>query len=64
MAELKPCPFCGKKAISIKLEYGDGDTYYGFTCEHWNCPISSVLPNYSSEEKAIEAWNRRYTDAE
>ena len=62
MPELKPCPFCGKKAIFIKLEYGDGDAYYGFTCEHWRCPVCRVLPNYGSEEEAIEAWNRRAED--
>ena len=59
MAELKPCPFCGRKAIPIILKYGDGTTYHGTTCEDWRCPVSSIVPSYSSEKEATEAWNRR-----
>ena len=62
MAELKPCPFYGSKAISVKMVYGDGNTYYAITCEDWRCAASSIVPNYGEEQYAIEAWNRRAKD--
>ena len=60
--ELKPCPFCGRKAELVTMKYGSGDIYFGTTCENWRCVVASVIPNFSSEEAAIEAWNRRAED--
>ena len=62
MAELKPCPFCGGKAIigqtkrSIQLQYC-------VSCMNTHC-IANRLSNpfvmhYLSETEAITAWNRR-----
>lgn len=72
--ELKPCPFCGGKAI-IKAV----DKNYGFTiwcqCKDGNCGARTAgyCPDTSNEDnsleniercknKAIEAWNRRVDD--
>lgn len=53
MDELKPCPFCGGKAVVA--EFGRYSVY----CIRQCCeqPIS-----YPDEETAIEAWNRRAED--
>ena len=72
--ELKPCPFCGEKAI-IKAV----DKNYGFTiwcqCKDGNCGARTVgyCPDTNNEDnsleniercknKAIGAWNRRADD--
>ncbi len=60
--KLKPCPFCGRKAELVRMEYGSGSVYFGITCENWRCAVASVVPNFSYEEEAIEAWNRRAED--
>ena len=51
MAELKPCPFCGSRALitSNLLE-----EYY-IVCTACTC----CGPGPGSEQEAIEAWNRR-----
>lgn len=59
--DLKPCPFCGRKA-SFSGEYSVngikawaiycGKSPADFTC---GAQVSSI----ESEEAAIEAWNRR-----
>ena len=65
MSELKPCPFCGGKAIQVSGEYRDGG-YQEYT-SHVKCECcgsvsqriteSSTLP--AVEEIAAEAWNTR-----
>ena len=60
--ELKPCPFCGSKAIThacaelcneeARIIYRGT---YGVHCI--SCGIAT--PPYRNGEKAIEAWNRR-----
>jgi Lar family restriction alleviation protein len=65
VAELKPCPFCGGKAVThacaelcnemAKIIY---DGKYGVHCR--SCGVAT-LPN-NSESEAIEAWNRRAED--
>ena len=67
--ELKPCPFCGGKAV-IKAKTKE----YGFTiwveCEKCNARIDGFCPSIENENKsieniencknkAIELWNRR-----
>lgn len=58
MAELllKPCPFCGGEAelITIPRYFSDGSGYI-FKCMVGCC----IQMPYRSEQKAIEAWNRR-----
>lgn len=61
MRELKPCPFCGGEA-----EIGHSNLFSGKMasyCECNNCGATGeyfdVSSKYSSDDKAIEAWNRR-----
>lgn len=53
-SELKPCPFCGKKARLQRI----GKSYY-VTCDGSYCKIKPTTWAYSVKEKAIEEWNRR-----
>lgn len=56
MNELKPCPFCGDKAIIIK-SLGD----YAVRCRD-GCGARQAW--FDSEGKAVEAWNRRVKQKE
>ncbi len=59
--ELKPCPFCGKKAtLSKRLLVND--EYFTVRCEHDGCIFVST-GMHPTKEGAIEAWNRRDDDA-
>lgn len=53
MEELKPCPFCGGKDISIINHTAMG---YWASCG----PCGAIGPTRQTEEEAVEAWNRRY----
>ena len=53
---LKPCPFCGGEADVIEHRFYGLDSSYGLRCE--KCK-AETYQFYESEEKAIEAWNRR-----
>ena len=71
MAELKllPCPFCGSKRLKIESKR-NGQWYYTATvrcnkcharggtasCEPKRCKYHA---DSETEQKAIEAWNRR-----
>lgn len=65
--KIKPCPFCGGEA---RLEHPSGpymEPYKGASMvECTNCHAMtrsfSVATEYSSDDKAIEAWNRRVKD--
>ncbi len=57
MTDLKPCPFCGGKAV-VEPE--------GFiVCGYWvkcsKCGIEQNTP-YEMADEAIAAWNRRVCD--
>lgn len=69
MAELKPCPFCGNRDITIEVikphkhsdwlikeipELPDCPGECFIECGKCTCAICA-----ETEEKAIEAWNRR-----
>ena len=60
--DLKPCPFCGGKASLRHDHAGFGASYV--QCE--KCGLESIKFlksfEYSSDEKAVEFWNRRYDD--
>ena len=52
MSELKPCPFCGSKDISL-----DPDSRFGFWAQCGDC--SAAGPFQHLKHEAIEAWNER-----
>lgn len=65
MAELKPCPFCGNKSVSVAVDnvaYSLGleeDTNFQIICSvtAFGCGASSGW--HETKAEAIEAWNRR-----
>lgn len=61
MAELKPCPFCGKQPSSDKITI---ISTHGRKkeIEVVMCQCGGIMLGLSKEE-AIEAWNRRVEDA-
>lgn len=56
MNELKPCPFCGGKAI-VEGRHNRFMEWYLCACPE--CQISQTGKQYSFRFEAIEAWNRR-----
>lgn len=52
MAELKPCPFCGHKAVVEDC----GDNSYFVRCSY--CSINQDKL-YAQKCDAVKAWNRR-----
>ena len=60
MAELKLCPFCGSKAEVIKTRSGRNFRYSPGCNTQW-CMGHWWMTGkgFETEEKAIEAWNRR-----
>ena len=58
MEELKPCPFCGSTDIYIVCSITQYRDYYTIEtdCE---CPFTFGGTEYDTEQKLIEAWNRR-----
>ena len=60
MNELKPCPVCGSTDVEISFRYpllGEGLRMLG-VCNCCGC----MTAQYRSEDKAIEARNRRAND--
>lgn len=59
MEELKPCPFCGKKAKIYPENVQLWSSNVWVACI---CGVSLVQPDSETEwnmDKAIETWNRR-----
>jgi hypothetical protein len=56
MAEIKPCPFCGKKPKIIKDGWGN---QVWVECVNPKCRIHPMTRIYIKEDAAIKAWNRR-----
>jgi len=61
--ELRPCPFCGSEAV---LEHIISCSQPASQCRCKECSAATkffvVGYGYSSDEKAIKAWNRRVRD--
>jgi Lar family restriction alleviation protein len=57
--ELKPCPFCGHKDITVH----DFDAYDGYqgNCTRWfaRCRLCGAAIERKSKAVAINSWNRR-----
>ena len=63
MKELKPCPFCGGKKIRMYSKRDNSVHGFMHICEGFDEPMVKVESRFfSTEEEAIEAWNRRLTD--
>ena len=54
MTDLKPCPFCGGKAMSQRWYYGEDILGHIVSCEKCKIMITE-----DSEKEAVETWNRR-----
>ena len=59
MAELKPCPFCGKTPSFGKVRFGmEQDYRYTLHCDECCYNIGWLV----SEDEAAAKWNRRAED--
>lgn len=57
MSELKPCPFCGHKAVQCNDD-GYGGCHIG--CDNGDCECDSGIILLAGQlEKARELWNTR-----
>lgn len=55
--KLKPCPFCGGKAvITAPLE---GLTGYGVRCEYWGCCEKFSDQDDEDLDNIVRKWNKR-----
>lgn len=63
MNDLKPCPFCGRRAKMEKKRFFGYYTYV-IGCSSIKCHISPESPGYEGRAEAIAAWNRRANEAE
>ena len=64
MSELKPCPFCGNKHLSVvkhDSKYGWRPFYY-VLCDYGEGGCGSSGQWNHEESDAIEAWTRRAND--
>ena len=56
MDKLKPCPFCGAKAILYAPSINDS---WSVICQNEDAECNVRLLYCNSKEEAIEQWNRR-----
>lgn len=57
--ELKPCPFCGSRAV-LKCAEHDGLEYSSVACCRVGiCPAGGGFSPQQSKQQAVEKWNRR-----
>ena len=67
MAELKPCPFCNNKKISVVVdsaEYSLGlidetDVHFKVICSTTSCGCGASSGWCNTEQEAVESWNTR-----
>lgn len=59
MAEMKPCPFCGKKGTIGKQKINKMVLDYWVECNNDDCRVCSETDMCSTEKEAIEIWNKR-----
>jgi len=59
MENLKPCPFCGSRNISV-TDASDEDFPYRVGCDTLQCLCEYPVDYFfADEQEAIEAWNTR-----
>ena len=57
--KLKPCPFCGAIPDIKRLHLSNHKISFSIVCFNTNCFVKPMSEWFNTEEKAIEAWNRR-----
>ena len=62
MIDLKPCPFCGGKAVMISEPYTHNRFMVGCKDSNNVCKCEPCTNLFDTPEKAAEAWNRRAND--
>ena len=66
MAELKPCPFCGRKPSKVREHKAPSlsTVFYTIECKAKGskCGVNPSTRFHLTPEAAIEAWNRRAED--
>ena len=59
-ADLRPCPFCGRKAHIVEIQSGRIITGYSVSCDDiYGCIAGVPMQHYRTEGEAASAWNRR-----
>ena len=53
--ELKPCPFCGGKFVSLNIYHNAGTDYFSYSCDECDGESSKRV----SKCKAEISWNKR-----
>lgn len=60
MEDLKPCPFCGGKAVYIfHQDKLDNLLYVGVMCKTPSCVANGLRAVHLSGKTAADRWNRR-----
>ena len=59
MDKLKPCPFCGAEAFMWRTNHR-----VFIQCSEYNANSHLVEVRATSEEEAVELWNRRIDNGE
>lgn len=58
--ELKPCPFCGKKPKTERIEDTDLKDMWIIYCDSKRCVVKPFLGyTYTTLDRALKAWNKR-----
>ena len=57
--KLKRCPFCGSVAWIAKLRNG-----WSVGCNSEKCLLDIHADNFTSQDQALKAWNKRYKEKE
>lgn len=64
--EIKKCPFCGHKATLLQEQYQINQSEYFPEFKHKSIvrcnKCRASVGFYTTDKKAIEAWNRRVDD--
>ena len=62
--ELKPCPFCGGKAIIRLRQFDLFQVGAEVVCKKCGCRTDLIAPSieYAAKDKAISEWNKRVND--
>lgn len=63
MAKPRKCPFCGGKAkLAHKVTFAGEAAYVMCLCCYAKTNYFASSTKYAADERAIEAWNRRWDD--